>query len=81
MTGDDDDRDYEIFRQNLDLMVEIEGSPERLAVTADIPYHTILNWRQRGIRPSLASVEKLARAYKLSRDDLLDRQLKLRDFM
>lgn len=72
--------EFETFRRNLDILVAYEdGKLERVAVHADIPYTTLANWRHRGTRPTLPSVEKLAKAYGLHRDDLLDRQLSTDD--
>lgn len=67
--------EYETFRRNLDLLVSHEGNVEKLAVRASVSVHTILNWRQRGTRPTLPNITKLAEAFGLKRDDLLDRRL------
>jgi len=70
--------DWEVFRSNLELLVEVEGSAEELAVRTGIPYFTIHNWRKRDQTPRIGSIKVLADEYHLTVDDLIGRHL-LRD--
>ena len=68
--------DWDVFRANLELIVEVEGTAEEVAVRTGIPYFTIHNWRKRDQTPRIGSIKVLADAYKLSIDDLLKRQIR-----
>lgn len=67
--------EWDTFLANIELLVEYEGSPERVAARAGIPYFTLHNWRKRDMRPRIEALRKLASAYGVTLDEIVDRRL------
>lgn len=67
---------WSTFRANLESLIEEAGSPEALAADCDVSFYTIQSWRNRDVAPQYESLQRVAKAVKMTVEKLVEERIK-----